>query len=80
MTGEFGTAKLEEFKQNDQGIQNMEKRAKNLEEKAKRLFEKDIIGEAQEYILKAQSRLKQQMLNVQEDHQQMLERIKREKA
>ena len=36
--------------------------------------------EAQAYILKAQSRLRQQMLNVQEDELERTQREKREKA
>jgi hypothetical protein len=73
---EFGTIKLEEFRQTDQADFAREKQKTIQQTRAKKAFEAAIIQEACNYIQGNSNRLKNQMAYVQEDSATIAEREK----
>ena len=58
VSDDFGTTKLNEFKEKDKVTRGMEQRSKQAAAKAKRAFEQDVVKEASNYIMSASNRLK----------------------
>lgn len=54
---EYGSVKLEGFKNHDKGVLAASKRKQALEQRAKLAFEKDLVQLAQSYVVKASNRL-----------------------
>ena len=73
---EFGTIKLEEFRQTDQAEFARERQKQIAQNRAKKAFEAAIIQEACNYIQGNSNRLKNQMAYVQEDSATIAEREK----